>query len=192
MVTTQPPLVWLLRSSVACPICPRRRFLIEFAKILKRLLTRAAMAGKCSLSDVMMSGLAVFSLKFPSLLKFDEQRNEARIRANLKSLFRVEQAPCDTQLRSVCDQVNPAEIRSPFIHINPQLYTHQLLGGSLSRRFLSRYWWDRAVCLIIRSLSALPSVSLSKWSSGLLVSINLFQPESIRRPGVAGSKPVFI
>ncbi|MBK8537954.1 MAG: hypothetical protein IPL59_24295 [Candidatus Competibacteraceae bacterium] len=39
-----------------------------------------------SLPDVLMSGLAVFGLKFPSLLKFDEQRNEERIRANLKSL----------------------------------------------------------------------------------------------------------
>ena len=82
-----------------------------------------------SLTDVLMSGLAVFSLKFPSLLKFDEQRNEARIRANLKSLFGVEQAPSDTQLRSVCDQINPAEIRSLFIHINQQLDTHQLLEG---------------------------------------------------------------
>jgi len=27
-----------------------------------------------SLTDVLMSGLAVFSLKFPSLLKFDENR----------------------------------------------------------------------------------------------------------------------
>lgn len=80
-----------------------------------------------SLPDVLMSGLAVFSLKFPSLLKFDEQHNEARIRANLKSLFGVEQAPCDTQLRSVCDQVNPVEIRAPFIHINQRLYDHHLL-----------------------------------------------------------------
>ena len=30
-----------------------------------------------------MSGLAVFGLKYPSLLKFDEQRNELTIRANL-------------------------------------------------------------------------------------------------------------
>lgn len=36
-----------------------------------------------SLSDVLMSGLAVFGLKYPSLLKFDEQRSELRIRANL-------------------------------------------------------------------------------------------------------------
>jgi len=41
---------------------------------------------KFSLPDVLMSGLAVFGLKYPSLLKFDEQRHEARIRANLKSL----------------------------------------------------------------------------------------------------------
>ncbi|MBK8752990.1 MAG: hypothetical protein IPL99_15775 [Candidatus Competibacteraceae bacterium] len=46
-----------------------------------------------SLPDVLMSGLAVFGLKFPSLLKFDEQRNEERIRANLKSLYGVKQAP---------------------------------------------------------------------------------------------------
>lgn len=80
-----------------------------------------------SLTDVLMSGLAVFSLKFPSLLKFDEKRKEARIRANLQSLFGVKQAPCDTQLRVVCDQVNPAEIRAPFIHINQRLYDHRLL-----------------------------------------------------------------
>jgi hypothetical protein len=80
-----------------------------------------------SLTDVLMSGLAVFSLKFPSLLKFDENRNEVRIRANLQSLFGVNQAPCDTQLRAVCDQVNPVELRAPFIHINQRLYDHGLL-----------------------------------------------------------------
>jgi hypothetical protein len=80
-----------------------------------------------SLTDVLMSGLAVFSLKFPSLLKFDEKRKEARIRANLQSLFGVKRAPGDTQLRAVCDQVNPAEIRAPFIHINRRLYDHRLL-----------------------------------------------------------------
>ena len=80
-----------------------------------------------SLADVLMSGLSVFNLKFPSLLKFDEQRNEARIRANLQSLFGVKQAPCDTQLRAVCDQVNPAKLQAPFVHINQQLYNNGLL-----------------------------------------------------------------
>ena len=71
-----------------------------------------------SLPDVLMSGLAVFGLKYPSLLKFDEQRNESTIRANLKALYGVELAPCDTQLRAVLDRVDPAELRTPFVRIH--------------------------------------------------------------------------
>ena len=73
-----------------------------------------------SLQDVLMSGLAVFGLKYTSLLKFDEQRHEERVRANLKSLYGVPQAPCDTQLRTVLDGVSPTEWRAPFIHIHQQ------------------------------------------------------------------------
>jgi hypothetical protein len=80
-----------------------------------------------SLPDILMSGLAVFGLKYPSLLKFDEQRNEPRVRANLKSLYGVNQAPCDTQLRSVADRVDPAELRAPFIEIHQRLYEKKLL-----------------------------------------------------------------
>lgn len=82
-----------------------------------------------SLPDVLMSGLAVFSLKYPSLLKFDEHHNEARIRANLKSLYGVEKAPCDTQMRAVLDRVDPIEIRAPFIQINQRLYDQGILEG---------------------------------------------------------------
>ena len=90
-----------------------------------------------SLQDVWMSGLAVFGLKYPSLLKFDEQRNEERVRANLKSLYGVLQAPCDTQLRTVLDEVSPTELRAPFIHIHQQLQSqgvleeYRYLGGFL-------------------------------------------------------------
>ena len=90
-----------------------------------------------SLQDVLMSGLAVFGLKFPSLLKFDEQRHEERVRANLKSLYGVPQAPCDSQLRTVLDGVSPAELRAPFIHIHQQLQSqgvleeYRYLGGFL-------------------------------------------------------------
>ncbi|HJW29940.1 MAG TPA: hypothetical protein VJ508_11950, partial [Saprospiraceae bacterium] len=76
-----------------------------------------------------MSGLAVFGLKYPSLLKFDEQRNEARVRANLTSLYGVVQAPCDTQLRTVLDEVSPTELRAPFIHIHQQLQRRGVLEG---------------------------------------------------------------
>jgi hypothetical protein len=84
-----------------------------------------------SLPDVLMSGLAVFGLKYPSLLKFDEQRNESTIRANLKALYGVEQAPCDTQLRTVLDRVDPAELHTPFIRIHQRLYQKHCLDGFL-------------------------------------------------------------
>ena len=46
-----------------------------------------------SLSDCLMSALAVFGLKYPSLLQFDRGREDEVVRANLKSLYGVEQAP---------------------------------------------------------------------------------------------------
>jgi len=58
-----------------------------------------------------MSGLAVFSLKFPSLLQFDKAMNEEILRYNLKSLYGVQKAPCDTQIRERLDLVAPEEIR---------------------------------------------------------------------------------
>ena len=76
-----------------------------------------------SLPDVLMSGLAVFGLKYPSLLKFDENRNEERVRTNLRNLYGVLQAPCDTQLRTVLDEVSPAELRLPFISIHQRLHS---------------------------------------------------------------------
>ena len=78
-----------------------------------------------------MSGLAVFGLKYPSLLKFDEQRNELTIRANLKALYGVELAPCDTQLRAVLDRVDPAELRTPFVRIHQRLDQKHFLEGFL-------------------------------------------------------------
>ncbi len=40
-----------------------------------------------SMTDCLMSGLAVFSFKSPSLLKFEELLSEETVRANLTSLL---------------------------------------------------------------------------------------------------------
>lgn len=64
--------------------------------------------------DVLMSGLAVFSLKYPSLLKFDNEREKVRIKHNLRRLFGVKKAPCDTTLREVCDEVEPEKVNGVF------------------------------------------------------------------------------
>lgn len=66
------------------------------------------------LTDALMSGLAVFALKFPSLLKFEEQREEEHIRYNLQHLFGVQRAPCDTQLRAILDPVEPTHLHHAY------------------------------------------------------------------------------
>jgi len=38
-----------------------------------------------SLTDCLMSGLAIFGLKYPSLLQFDKNKNEELIKANLQT-----------------------------------------------------------------------------------------------------------
>ena len=81
-----------------------------------------------SLTDALMSGLAVFGLKYPSLLQFDEGRNEAIIRANLKTLYGVERAPCDTQLRTRLDPVAPDELCAPFRAVHRDLQRQNALA----------------------------------------------------------------
>jgi hypothetical protein len=66
------------------------------------------------LVDCLMSGLAVFNLKFPSLLQFDKGMEEEAVRYNLDTLFGVNKAPCDTQMRERLDQVPPKKMRSVF------------------------------------------------------------------------------
>ena len=63
-----------------------------------------------SLCDALQSGLALFALKDPSLLAFDERRHER----NLGQLFGIERVPSDTRLREILDVVNSEELRAAF------------------------------------------------------------------------------
>ncbi len=65
---------------------------------------------KISLPDALMSAFAMFSLKSPSLLAFDEERNEG----NLQRLYGIEQVPCDTRMREILDPVAPEFLRPLF------------------------------------------------------------------------------
>lgn len=67
-----------------------------------------------SLSDHLMSGLAIFGLKFPSLLDFDRKRTDLPVCQNLKNLYHVNKAPSDTYLRERLDVVNPKDLRPVF------------------------------------------------------------------------------
>jgi len=65
-----------------------------------------------SLADALMSGFAMFSLKDPSLLAFDERRFDEP--HNLKTIYRMNSIPCDTSMREILDLVEPDTLRQLF------------------------------------------------------------------------------
>ena len=69
---------------------------------------------KIPLADHLMSGMALFILKYPSLLQFDQNRSCEQTKANLKTLYKVNHIPCDTQLRTRLDKVNPDDLRFAY------------------------------------------------------------------------------
>ncbi len=83
---------------------------------------------KYSLSDYLMSAFAMFSLKYPSLLQFDQAaHNEKTIKQNLINLFKVVKVPCDTAIRKVIDLVDPEMLAAPFHSILAQLQRGKVL-----------------------------------------------------------------
>ena len=83
-----------------------------------------------------MSGLAVFGLKFPSLLQFDSGLDDPVIKHNLQTLYKVKEAPCDTYMREKLDQVDPRSLRPAFTSIFSLLQRGKILEDY---RFLDKY-----------------------------------------------------
>ena len=73
--------------------------------------------GTISVTDALLSGFAVFALKDPSLLAFDQRRTED----NLRTVFHIEQVPSDTQMRVILDEVEPDHLRPWFQDVFRQL-----------------------------------------------------------------------
>jgi hypothetical protein len=71
---------------------------------------------EATLADALMTGFAVFSLKDPSLLAFDQRRKTEH---NLGTVYGIQKVLCDSQLRTRLDAVDPKFLCSPF---------HTLLG----------------------------------------------------------------
>ena len=77
-------------------------------------------AGNASLdlADALRSGYALFALKDPSLLAFDERRMTDR---HLHTIFKIGQVPSDTQLRILLDDVEPADLRPVYRRLHRAL-----------------------------------------------------------------------
>jgi len=90
-----------------------------------------------ALSDALMSGLAVFGLKCPSLLQFDQQSREPVEAHNLRTLYGVDRVPCDTQMREILDGVTPSSLRPAF----KAVFSHAQRGKALeSYQYLGGYY----------------------------------------------------
>ena len=86
------------------------------------------------LGDALMSAFAMFSLKDPALLAFDGRRSEPE---NLKSIYHMEEIPSDTQMRTILDNVDPADIRSLFKVLFQQLEHDNVLEQMV---FMDKYY----------------------------------------------------
>src|SRR5271154_6016790 len=74
------------------------------------LIAQRREASAISLADAMMSAFAMFSLKDPSLLAFDQRRQDE----NMKRLFQINRVPSDTYMREMLDVVEPVALRPAF------------------------------------------------------------------------------
>lgn len=78
----------------------------SFSQSLKRYKIKEAPNFNYFNLDCLMSGLAIFTFKYPSLLQFDALRTaEEQRRKNLKQLFGLNTLPCDTQMRTRLDEI---------------------------------------------------------------------------------------
>jgi len=75
-----------------------------------------------------MSAVAMFGLKYPSLLQFDKSaKSEETIKHNLRALYGIENAPSDTYMRQRLDLVDPNDLRPAFLKIFNQLQRDKVL-----------------------------------------------------------------
>ncbi|MGF1580706.1 MAG: hypothetical protein ACFCD0_15195, partial [Gemmataceae bacterium] len=78
-----------------------------------------------SLKDTLMSGFALFALKDPSLLAFDQRRHDPS--RHLQAVFGIENVPCDTQMRAILDPIEPKHLRGAFTDIFSLLQRPKIL-----------------------------------------------------------------
>jgi hypothetical protein len=75
------------------------------------------------LADTLMAGLAVFSLKDPSLLAFCGRALDH----NLHSVFGLQNIPSDTQMREILDEVAPNQLRPAFREVFREVQRGKIL-----------------------------------------------------------------
>lgn len=112
------------------------RLLTKIREVFKRVPDHRTGKIDFPLEDVLMSGLAMFGLKSESMLAFDQGRADPHLSHNIHQLYGVENVPCDTQMRTVLDPVDPETLRPATVGIIQELQKQGILE---SYRFLGGY-----------------------------------------------------
>jgi hypothetical protein len=67
------------------------------------------------LDDALMSALAMFSLKDPSLLALDHRRRDPT--DNFRTIYGLNHVPCDSPMRGILDPIDPFSLRPVFLDV---------------------------------------------------------------------------
>lgn len=108
---------------------PRQRRHLHFDALIQgvrkrfEILPEQRRCPSFPLADALMAGLAVFSLKDPSLLAFCSRALDH----NLGSVFGLKAIPSDTQMRAILDEVHPKQIRPAFKEVFRQAQRGKVL-----------------------------------------------------------------
>jgi hypothetical protein len=108
---------------------PRQRRHLHFDALIQRVRTRFEILPEqrrrplFPLADALMAGLALFSLKDPSLLAFCGRALDH----NLRSVFGLQAIPSDTQMREILDEVAPHQLRPVFKEVFRQVQRGKIL-----------------------------------------------------------------
>jgi hypothetical protein len=103
--------------------------ILEFFRSVPDPRTRAASI-EYDLHEVLNAAFALFVLRFPSLLKFEEHWMESVVRENIQNVFQVSSVPSDTQMREILDDLVPQALRPLF---------KQLVGLAVQSKALLPY-----------------------------------------------------
>ena len=81
-----------------------------------------------SIPDALMSAFAIFSLKDPSLLQFDNRRKDPAERQNLETIYGIKNIPSDTRMREIDDDIDPKKYIDPLFK---DIFRHLQRGKAL-------------------------------------------------------------
>ena len=82
-----------------------------------------------AIKDAALGAFAVFFTQSPSFLAYQRTMRQAKGRSNANSLFGMGEIPCDNQIRTLLDPIDPAQLFPVFDGVYAALERSEPLGS---------------------------------------------------------------